>query len=382
MLSIARESSSSENETYIRTYQRGDEYEIVKVLDEAFNGWPRFDLKCSPLEHWKWKYLDNPLKILILVLVCRIKDDKIIGCNHVIPRKIKLSDKTILSSMGTDVAVDKEFRGMGLTKGMRETRNRIKEKAGIYFNYGGSANQLLIESSKRRGNLPFPHESTTMYRIQDVDLFFKNKKITRKFIKKMGLELVKSYREVREKVRKKKIVDTFEIHQVDNFDDRIVTFWDEIKDYYVFIREQNLEYLNWRFCDKRGGDYRVVVAEKGDRILGYIVLRINKYDEANPEGFIVDLLTLPGRRDVVEGLVENAVDFFDMCGVNTVGYQVIKNHPHRRVLRRYGFVDSRHVLYINIPPVPHKAGLNRELEALHNCSASKVHLSLGDTDWI
>jgi len=35
----------------IRDYTPGDEEEIVELLQLGFNGWPRFDINSSPLEH-------------------------------------------------------------------------------------------------------------------------------------------------------------------------------------------------------------------------------------------------------------------------------------------------------------------------------------------
>ncbi len=56
-----------------------------------------------------------------------------------------------------------------------------------------------------------------------------------------------------------------------------------------------MEYLNWRYSDRRGGDYILKEAIEGERALGYVVLRVNGYQEKYPVGYIVDLLALPGR---------------------------------------------------------------------------------------
>ena len=36
-------------DTEIRLYIKGEEYEIVELLKTVFNGWPHFDLKCTPV---------------------------------------------------------------------------------------------------------------------------------------------------------------------------------------------------------------------------------------------------------------------------------------------------------------------------------------------
>lgn len=42
-----------------KEYQPGDEEGIVELLEIVFDGWPHFDLPCSRVDHWKWKFLDN-----------------------------------------------------------------------------------------------------------------------------------------------------------------------------------------------------------------------------------------------------------------------------------------------------------------------------------
>jgi len=31
-------------------------------------GWPPFDLDCTPLEHWNWKFIDNPNRMITIVV--------------------------------------------------------------------------------------------------------------------------------------------------------------------------------------------------------------------------------------------------------------------------------------------------------------------------
>jgi len=45
----------------VRPYCSGDEEKLVQLLQLVFNGWPRFDINCTSLDHWKWKYENNPL---------------------------------------------------------------------------------------------------------------------------------------------------------------------------------------------------------------------------------------------------------------------------------------------------------------------------------
>ena len=86
----------------IREFQSGDEVQIVELLDLVFEGWPKFDLNCSPLDHWEWKYLDTPNKHRTIVLA--EQNGTIIGVDHNIYLRIKTFNNILECSQGTDTA--------------------------------------------------------------------------------------------------------------------------------------------------------------------------------------------------------------------------------------------------------------------------------------
>ena len=47
-------------EASIRSYRAGDEREIVALLEEVFNGWPKLSMENTASDHWNWKYIDTP----------------------------------------------------------------------------------------------------------------------------------------------------------------------------------------------------------------------------------------------------------------------------------------------------------------------------------
>ena len=64
----------------IRDYIPNDEENIVPLLELIFPSWPPFTLEGTKIEHWRWKYLDNPLKSMFITVV--EEAGKIIGVNH------------------------------------------------------------------------------------------------------------------------------------------------------------------------------------------------------------------------------------------------------------------------------------------------------------
>jgi hypothetical protein len=163
-----------------------------------------------------------------------------------------------------------------------------------------------------------------------------------------------------------------------SFDERINELWDKTKLNYDFIVEKTKDYLNWRYCDPRGGNFDVRCVEEDGRILGYVVLRINRIREEYPIGHIVDLLTLPERYDVVDALVSDAVEFFDSQSVNVIHYLGVKHRPTERIFNRHGFLDTRKKPYVFYKSLD-------SMDILSNVKATsskQVHFCFGDLDSI
>ena len=96
-------------------------------------------------------------------------------------------------------------------------------------------------------------------------------------------------------------------------------------------------------------------------------------------GYIVDLLTLPDRLDVANALIREAIHYFDDQNINIIKCSVIKNHPHERIFRKYGFLNRRQRIPVLCVP---RTITDEKLRNFQTASASKVHFGYGDFDEI
>jgi ribosomal protein S18 acetylase RimI-like enzyme len=356
-----------------RPYRPGDEGEIVELLHLVFGGWPKFDLNSSPLEHWRWKYLDNPLRRNFIVI--GISNDRIIGVNQSYPLRIKIGDHVFPCVYSADTAVHPDFRRIGVYNKMTEMNISMMNEAGIRLDYFATGNPILIKSYSKKYR-SFPFTILNLVLIRDIDRQLQAIPMENAWLMKLGFHVVKRIKDIRNIFIGSGTADhRIQIHRTDNFDARIGLFWKEISGNYDFIVERSGNYLNWRYCDPRAGDFIVKQVDDDDPILGYCVLRINRYLEDYPIGYIVDLLTLPDRLDVAEALAADAVRYFDDHRVNIVNYQVVKNHPYERILKRHGFMDSRIKLKLFI-----RSSLEEELIELKASSPDRIYFSYGDID--
>jgi len=365
-----------ELEPVYRRYVSGDEEELVGLLEVIFKGWPHFDLTHSNVEYWKWKYRDNPIgkRIVDVVLI----NDKIVGCNHAFFLSIKVGNRFFNSIQSADLGIHSDFRGQGLFSKMSDHRKMQLNENDVKFTYYLSGNPIIIGRSKREGHPIFPVEIAQLVRIRDVDLHFDHFPTERPFLTKLGFRGLETLGRLRLPRRGGDLKGGFLVREISEFDDRVEKFCDGIKEKYSFIVERSKDYLNWRYCDDRGGSYLVLLAEEGKDIVGYGVLRINRYNQEYFEGYIVDILTEGHRLDVAGALLAEMVQRCDEEDVNIIHYWLPKKHPFEDVANRHGFIDSRRELGVFYNPVD----ISSDLEIFMNSTPLDFHFVYGDTDWI
>jgi len=162
------------------------------------------------------------------------------------------------------------------------------------------------------------------------------------------------------------------IEEPARFDKRVDAFWTETAAQFDFIIARTQDMLNWRYCDPRAGTFVIRTAEERGRLLGYAVLRVT-----NGTGHIADLLALPGRTDVAQSLVVNALDYFHARAVPSVQCWCATRHPYEQLLPSLGFVNKRrtiHLDWVAFTSKPDRAALKSARLALHYMA--------GDTDLV
>jgi GNAT superfamily N-acetyltransferase len=357
----------------IREYHPGDEESIIDLLERVFRGWPKFDLSCSKLDHWKWKYVDRPFEGVFAAVA--LDGYRLVGCQHSPYVNLKIGEGVYLCECGGDLAIDPEYRGRGIWSRMTSVWDKHR-KTDYILGYSNSFTEVVIKKVKATKSLLFPSSVKHYTRIKDIDRYLEVKKSTNKLIKKLGflgLKWVSSFRSIFLGVN----LSMYEVSSIVEFDDRINDLWDYVKCQYNVVVERKKEYLNWRFCDSRGGEYEVRIVEDKGSVLGYSVLRINRDNPNYPEGYIVEIFSIDDV-DVAESLFNDACIFFDENGVEVVHYWAPSDHYYSKIIYKYGLLDAMSELLIwfgnSITP-----GLGEEIESSEK---DRVFFQIGDLDWI
>jgi len=361
----------------IRLYQEGDEHGIVDLLNTVFEPWPQFDIPCSSLDHWIWKHKENPIGESIIVVA--EKNDEIIGSMHSMLKRVKIGYSIVPAISGLDEATHPDFRGMGIYSKIRDMMYEERENSGIQYMYGGTTNPILIASSKRRGEHTYPHNLKTFVKLYDLDLYFKKNPRKYTTILKYGYLTLKLLNSVlTNRNREKNRYPNIQVEKIERFDDDINDFCNKITSYYNFIIQRNKEYLNWRYSDKKGGEYQILSAKEKEKTIGYIVIRINRFDTECLHGYFVDLITLPGRDDAAFLLVKRALEILEKEQVSLVTTIEVINGNYMKPLRTLGFLNSRQMIYVTYKY--HE--IEEEITTFRTSHVKKSHLVYGDYDWI
>ena len=138
------------------------------------------------------------------------------------------------------------------------------------------------------------------------------------------------------------------------------------------------EYLNWRYCDIRGGDYRVLKAVESANMVGFIVFRVNNKRPEHPVGVIVDLMSYKNRSDITPALLKQCLEYFTTLNVVTVSSYLIRDHPDSKVFTRFGFIRQPFKTWVFLGP----EDIGNDRDIFLKEPSSRLHFHLGDTDLI
>lgn len=361
----------------IRIYEDGDEADIALLLEKVFQGWPGFDIDCNSIDHWRWKYIDNPSGNNLVVVV--EDGEYLVGAMHSIENRIKIGDNIRRCHYVGDTVVHPEYRSRGIAGEMIRFCIKWRRENNIDFSYFVTRHPHLISYNLRSPSADtFPHKLANLVWVEDVDLQLSKMPMQRSWLMKTGLYGSRMINRVKSLFRhRRRVVEDLDIIDLDILDDRLDALWSDVAENHRYILVKDRAYLNWRYIDPRAGGYHIKIAESSTRLEGYIVLGINKIRGNYPIGFIMDLLTREDSRDgVTMALLSGALEYFKDQHVNLVNYLTIKGNPLTISFEDLGFVDSRVDVHLFLSIL----GDDKMLNIIKETPMTGLNVSYGDLD--
>jgi len=123
----------------------------------------------------------------------------------------------------------------------------------------------------------------------------------------------------------------------ETFDETFDELFDSVAAKMPCVSEKDATFLRWRYGPRspQGSATILCVREEGS-LLGYAVLWLTREGHS---GYLLDLTTLPGRRDVAGSLLRESIRHFRRLRVHSVRYRFIESptSPRTKDLWRLGF---------------------------------------------
>lgn len=366
----------------------GEASAAIEVIRRAFNGSPSwFSLGVDPVDHLRWK-AETPSGDALFEI--GEEGETIVGVKLSFRQPYRYRGSAATVEVGTDSALDPRYQGRGINSLWTKVRPGVIPLEPASFGidlqihpflrgpeaypFGNQIDAFLRPLSLRRvlfgrptGGVrdgPSQTRSTILAGSHAGRFRAMLKKLS--FGVRLGLSTLR-------RPRAPNRVRGWTVSSIDRFDERADTLWEGASTQFDLIQVRDQAWLNWRYCDPRGGPFTVRIAEDGGLLLGYTAFRIT-----DSEAVIADLLTLPGRDDVAASLIDDVVDSARQAGVPRVRCWMARRHPYRQALQRAGFVRYD----LPAPVVFEIRTLEPSALDLLSQPNARVHFMQADTDHI
>lgn len=358
---------------FIRKYKKGDESDIVDLFKYVA-------FFCS-VKEWRWKFRDNPYGHFTYV---GEHNGRIVGHLAHVPALMKIGDRTGIGCQVTDVVVHPKFRHQGMFLALSKAQFSEADKIGINVVYGfpNRVSGYLKAAGSRKHiacKVPVLIKFTNMneppFSLYKHTEFFSIPRVMRNVLGilfKIFLTINSLYSKIFCQTKGDDCLENVKIRPIRSFDYRINAFWETASRYYDIIVVRNRRYLNWRYFEKPNAKYMVLLGERNDKILGYIVL-LCRSEKNLKIGYIVDILA--SSKSVIKSLVLKAIEYFEREKTNLIRCLMLKNSVYYKILRSYNFIPIGSTFFLAILTRGHLSIPETFIK-----DHTKWYITLGDTD--
>lgn len=328
---------------------KDDRDKIIKLIEEVW-GKERGEMA---REYWSWELEGNPNSppgcSFTLVIEC---DNKIVALISTQPIILKIGEKVLRASWLTEAMAHPAYRGRYMAPRVLKKITKTPPSPILL----GNPNDNVYHLCTRYGFFD-TCQPPTMFNVINMENVLKTK-IQNKIVIKLGSAIWNIFSKIFFSTKYHHEIKDVIIKRVSAFDDRIDNFWKEVSADFNIIAVRNKKYLNWKFVECPVRRYTIFIAEKEEKILGYIVFRDE--ERANEKrGYIVDFLAKTDDKRIIRSLISKAVECFKTRKVDfIICLGITCNKVYQKALRRNGFIFSKHDIicsrfmgYTNLPEV-------------------------------
>ncbi len=334
----------------VRKASRSDRPAIARFIEDAYGA--RAQYKATP--RWTWQFIDNPFgrrradEVPVWVAV---DGDRVVGQIAVQKALLQVEGKTVEAGWAVDIMILRSHRGAGLghrlhdavvgdvdilmALTMADASRRMAQKhrcvtlaevhqltRWVRLDAASVQRYLSVRTANHRWAHVAVHLSCSVFQFHRLFPLVANPLLRLRDSVKQSLHAP----------------GASSIVEVDRFGPEIDELWERTRGDYPVIFPRDARFLNWRFVDCPEPSYRLFVARRGGRAVGYVVLRRAEPVEL-PHGIIVDVYASRRDAETIDELVRHSLAFFGDnvsavdCGTSIAEFEA--------VLRTHGFFRTR-----------------------------------------
>ena len=319
----------------VRAYEKGDENRIFELMEAVY---PEKKYDREKWMRWrKWMYIENPAGDSRIWVADH--DGQIVGQYPLILVNMKIGEEIIKGSQNIDLMTHPDYQRQGMFFTLEKKALSEAGKEGINITYG------FPNEPAYPGHLKSGWFDVCSLQVMIKPLNLENalkRRIKNKFGIKIYTTIGKLIINLFYGAKKPPEVDGLTITKISSFDDRIDDFWKNISNDHEIIIVRDKEYLNWRYVDVPDINYTIYLAEEGEEICGYVVLRSVK-EQNLISGYIFDIVAPLNRTEVIHCLLSKAIKHFEEEKVDVIFCKLIANKIFYKIFRKNGFISSRFI---------------------------------------
>lgn len=352
----------------IRRYQEGDESDIVSLLQATL-----INPHLYTEDYWRWMYRLNPLKSAMICLA--VDAGRLVGHYALVPFRMNVNGVVRTGATAVNIAVHPDYQGRGIFARLVAEGVEWANSEGIALSYVFPNEKSAPIFTRRLGWVKVG-SLRLLVKPFDLESLLRRRFGSRVLARVMAIP-GRQFLHIFFREHESALPEDTIIRQVVSFDERMDGFWEKAVEGHHITTVRDTAYLTWRFVDKPvENDYEIFLAESGQEILGYIVLKwMTSWEEK--AGTVMDLLTLPGRDDIAGCLIARAIQRCRETGSEALHYHISSTSSYYRCFRRSGFISfgegvTRLVAQANSAELP--------LEFISN--PANWHITVGGGNWL
>lgn len=341
----------------LRSYRRGDENEIASLFERGYGRW-------REPEEWLWKYRPAISELDNVWLAVDSADRPVFHYGG-IGRRLDLAGTSRQSVIAFDAVTDPHFRRLGIFSAAMEKAHAVWKSSDIAC--------ILGLPNEQWGSRVTAFDWRELFPLRWQIRILRPEAV---LAKRAGFDFLRRLTPLASlasmawpRCRDSTLDLTVEVPG----GNEIAELWQECRERGKRGLARDQGWLEARFLESPGQDYRVLVARRGANLAGYLVFR---FDAENRYGYVAEMLTLPDDRAARRVLLGEVIASLGREGAVAVASLAVPGTELQASLRRCGFLFSWGAFTVRCVPL----ASDLDLEAMRD--AASWWLCGGDFDVI